>query len=190
MAGVVCRDGRHDEAVAMYHEALAVYEKAYGPAHLLVAVTKSNIAIELGTQGRYEEAIAMYREALPVQERWHGPEHPLTADAYSNIGSFYVHGGRLAEASTMYERSFEIKRKALGESHPNTVRTQASLLDVQLKLMQSDSELLVAKGRLPEAREMYRQALSVRWKVFGGGHPETVKTEASLAAVELKLTQS
>lgn len=86
-------NGRLDEAVASYRQALAIkpdYAEAYGDL--------GNVFKE---QGKLDKAIASYQQALALK--------PDYAKAYINLGVVLQEGGLLAEAAANYKRALAIK---------------------------------------------------------------------------------
>ena len=84
--------GRRDEAIAQYREALEInpdYVQAHG-----------NLGAALAQQGRVDEAIAEYRELLKIS--------PRDAEAYCNLGLALASAGRLDEAAAEYREAIKI----------------------------------------------------------------------------------
>lgn len=88
----------------------------------------------------------------------------------SALGDHSLANGRPTMASEYYAESFEDYRAALGEVHWR-------IADVQRSLSQSR----VAEGRLEDALEASRKALSVSRQVFGDRHLRTERARADFA---------
>jgi tetratricopeptide (TPR) repeat protein len=65
LAGLYQRQGKYEQAEALYQRALAIREQVRGPDHPAVAAVLSNLAGLYQSQGKYEQA-----EALLARLRW------------------------------------------------------------------------------------------------------------------------
>ena len=70
------KQGKLDEAKAMYERALAGKERTLGADHPDTLMTVNNLAIVLEQQGKLDEAKTMYERALAGKERAIGADHP------------------------------------------------------------------------------------------------------------------
>ena len=84
--------GRLDEAVASYRNALAINPN-YAEAH-------NNLGIALKAQGKLDEAIASYQRAIAI--------NPDYAEAHFNLGNALSDKGKSAEAATSYKGAIAI----------------------------------------------------------------------------------
>src|SRR5262249_41481247 len=104
--------GRYEEALKAYGRALAIYEKALGPDHPLVATSLNNLAMLYYAQGRYGEAEPLYKRSLSIREKRLGPDHPVVGRSLNNLAELYRAQGRYAEAEPLYKRTVSIFEKA------------------------------------------------------------------------------
>ena len=72
---------RYGEAEPLYERALAIVERALGPAHPLTATNLNNLAELYRAQGRLDEAEPLLQRTLAIRERALGPDHPDTAQS-------------------------------------------------------------------------------------------------------------
>ena len=72
MAEKLGEQGKLEETMAMFEEALRMTKKVHGAEHAHVADTLTRMAIVLQLQGKLEEAVAMLEEALRVQKKVYG----------------------------------------------------------------------------------------------------------------------
>jgi predicted O-linked N-acetylglucosamine transferase (SPINDLY family) len=93
LGNALCDQGRADEAVACYEQAVAL-KPDYAEAH-------NNLGNALTEQGRLEEAIAHYEQALAVKA-----DYPA---ALSNLGNVFLAQGELSRAIALYERALIIE---------------------------------------------------------------------------------
>ena len=93
LGNLLSKQGRLDEAVAAYRQAIGI-KPDYADAH-------SNLGAALAAQGRLDEAVAAYRRAIGIK--------PDYAQAYSNLGIALTWRGKLDDAAAAYRRAIEIK---------------------------------------------------------------------------------
>jgi tetratricopeptide (TPR) repeat protein len=89
----LAHQGRFDEAIAQYSEALRM-KPDYPGAHL-------NLGLALAGQGRFDEAIAQYSQALRMK-----PDYP---EAHLNLGLALAGQGRFDEAIAQYSEALRMK---------------------------------------------------------------------------------
>jgi hypothetical protein len=101
----VCRDsGRHEEAEALYREAIQHMVKAIGVAHPGVGGARRELAVLLLATGRAAEAVDEARLAVSTQEQAFGPDHDWTANAASTFFASLVVLGHTQEAAEVRAR--------------------------------------------------------------------------------------
>jgi tetratricopeptide (TPR) repeat protein len=77
LAASLMRQGKHDEAVAMLREVLAVEKRVLGEENTYTLSTADNLAACLLQQGKHDEAEKMEREVLAVKKRVLGAQGSL-----------------------------------------------------------------------------------------------------------------
>ena len=87
LALVYKSQGKYDEAIELYEEALLIAEKTIGKEHPDYAVSLNNLALVYKSQGRYDEAIELFKQALLIDEKTVGKEHPEYATRLNNLAS-------------------------------------------------------------------------------------------------------
>jgi Flp pilus assembly protein TadD len=153
--------GRIDDAMAHYHEALKI-KPDYAEA-------LNNLGVALFCRGRLPEAIAQYRKALEAQ--------PDYASALNNLGGVLAGLGRTDEAITNYRRAAEIEPDSF-EAHNNLAivlanrdRFDEALAQYRraLELKPDSAEtlnnlgyLFARLGRFDEAITQYQQAVEIK----------------------------
>src|SRR5437868_8086286 len=65
-------------ALALYRNALTIYEKTVGPDHPLVAGTLNNLGSLLERMDKPAEAVPLLRRSLEIAEKTYGPDHVRT----------------------------------------------------------------------------------------------------------------
>jgi len=138
-------EGRHEAASAGFGEALAVFERVFGPNSLDVARASEALAVTLGQLGRYEEALRRHQQARAIFRAnldGAGSAGFALAQALDNEGVIRRELGQLDEALSLHQQALELLER---EASP--VR-QAARAEVLINL----GEVLLALGREAEAR--------------------------------------
>lgn len=91
-------DKTHHSAEAMYKEALAIDEKAFGADHPAVARDLNNLAGLYTQQGKYKEAESFCKRALEIRRKAFGANSPEVAESLKNCAVLEKKLGK-AEAS-------------------------------------------------------------------------------------------
>jgi tetratricopeptide (TPR) repeat protein len=144
---VLAHQGRIDEAVAQYSEALHL-KPDYADAHY-------NLGNALARQGRIDEAVAQYSEALRIE-----PGYP---DAHNNLGLALAAQGRINEAMAQYSEALRLKPD-YPEAHYNlglALATQGRIHEA----MAQYSEALRLKPDYPEAHNNLGNALARQGRI-------------------------
>ena len=114
----------------MYRQALAIFERAFGPHSHELAVVFNNLAAIAQARRESAEAERLYRRALAIKEQRLGPAHPDVGVTLNNLAVLYKSQGMYAQAAPLYRQALAIFEAALGPAHPNVVaaaRTTRSL---------------------------------------------------------------
>jgi tetratricopeptide (TPR) repeat protein len=120
LAAALAGQRRHDEAIALFDEALAICRRARPPREYEIAVHLHNLAAIQQTLGDAARAEHLYREALAIKEALLGSEHPEVGIVANNLGTLLHDQGRDAEARECYRRALAIAERAYPPAHPVT----------------------------------------------------------------------
>jgi len=161
LGNVLFREGRIDEAMTHYAEALRINP------HFVEA--KNNIGNILFRQGRIDEAMTHYAEALQ--------RAPDYADAHNNLGVALFREGKIPEAVAHYAEALKIN-PAYPEAHYNLgvglarqgkIQEAAFHFSEALRIKPDYAEAcsnlanaLAEQGRIEEAIVYYAEALRIR----------------------------
>lgn len=104
-------EGRHEEAVALLREAVALKTAERGPNHFDVAISLSNMAVDLNKAGRSNEAIAAADRAHEILLASVGSEHPRLAINLGNRAEILAALGRVQDAYRDLETGLTIARR-------------------------------------------------------------------------------
>jgi non-specific serine/threonine protein kinase/serine/threonine-protein kinase len=169
-------EGRHEEALAMFEQALAAEEARPSPDPDELTTARSNIAVVLFDLGRFDEAVSMMEQVLAARTARQGADHPDTLSTQNNLAMALMNRGRLDESAAMLEQAVEGRRRTLGAEHPRTLVSMNNLGQVYRRL-----------GRIEEAAAIYEESLAGKRVAFGPDHPETLTTTNNLALALLDL---
>lgn len=160
LGNALAGQGRDDEAIAEYQEALKI-NRDYAAAHF-------NLGNLLAKQGRLAAAVGCYEEALKIR--------PNFAEARNGLGAALAASGRFGEASIEYERALELDPD-YAEAHNNlgvvlahrgrladAVAHYEKALGINPRYAEAHNNLgdvLARLGRIDAAVERYLQALEI-----------------------------
>jgi eukaryotic-like serine/threonine-protein kinase len=163
--------GKQAYAEPLFHEAVALYEKAIANFPNNESL-RSHLVDLLRGQGKLADAEPVLQEALALQRKRVGSEHLDVATSLSSLSFLFREEGKLREAEATAREALAIRRKLLGNAHPDTVNSFNLLAD-----------LLRAQGKLAEAEAVLREELAIRRKLLGNEHQEVAAALGSLAQV-------
>ena len=135
LAMVYYDEGRLEDALMMFREAVNTKTKALGEGHFDVALSLVNQALVLHELGRTDEAIERNQRALEIFNKTLGPDHPRVANSWASGAEFMNARGRYGEAQTMGERALAILER---ESDPDPNRLAAPLTAIGISWLERD----------------------------------------------------
>lgn len=118
LAVILADQGRLDDAEPRFHEALALFVRLHGDAHLEVAVILHNLAALKAQRGDAREAEALYRRAAALKRAALGDGHPDLALTHHNLAVLLLELGRGEEARPLCAAAREVFTRALASAHP------------------------------------------------------------------------
>lgn len=139
--------GDHRAARSAFERALGIVERALGRNHPHVALCLTDFGDLLHVTGDAARAQLLYERALTIHERAVGPDHPWVAQTLVKLAAVVEVTGGSPDAALLYERALLIARRT-AEPEPRW-RASAGL-----------GRLAERKGRLPEARDHYQEAVA------------------------------
>ncbi|MCP3958051.1 MAG: tetratricopeptide repeat protein [bacterium] len=169
IGAAIASQGRNDEAMPMFEQALAERRRYLGDDHPRLADSLNNIGatlLDLGESHRAEEA---HREALAIREAALGPDHYRTALSLDNLARALDALGRSDEALPLQQRALAIREATYGADHPNVTRSLEHL-----------ASLAADRGDLAAARDLRARVLAIE---EASNEPEDPRI--GTAAVEL-----
>jgi CHAT domain-containing protein/Tfp pilus assembly protein PilF len=164
--------GRYDTAVPLAVQALAIYEKVYGPQHIEVAQLLENLATFYRAKGDYAKAEPLIERQLAIYEKLRGPQHADVARALNNLAELYRTTGDNERAEPLFQRALAIDEKVSGPNHPDVARDLNNLA-----LLYSNT------GNYAKAEPLYRRALLIFEKALGPEHTDLAAALNNLAVL-------
>ncbi len=161
LANAQLQDGRTDEAIGHYEQALQL-KPDYAKAH-------DNLGMALAQSGRTKEAIAHLEQAVRID--------PDLADAHDNLGNVLLQAGRTQEAIGQYEQALRLRPdwfiacNNLGNALSRAGRLDEAILQYEraLRINPDYAEghnnlgvVLVRSGKTLEATAQFEQALRIK----------------------------
>jgi len=151
-------DGDYAAAVEAHTEGRRLYAMAYGADSLATLIMAGNVADALRENGSAAESLAMGRRLLRELEQRFPAYGVHIAARLSNAGRSLVYLGRAQEALPLYERAVALYREHVPQGYSHHV------------VAAYHADALRAAGRLGEARDMAREALTQLRAVLGDEH--------------------
>ena len=177
MASVLMSMGNGNAALDWLFKVVnAQQELAQHPSLAILFNTIGNI---LRQQARNDEAFEYYQKARSIFEKVYGFEHEWNAVIYTNIGHLYFSSFQNKTNDVeMIKALSKIPGKGLNRSSTMSMRRSSIGM-----LSPEESRSFVQNLKINETLKFYTQAKSIRERLFGPHHMETVKSYQNLAIV-------
>ena len=163
LGNLYLKQGKLDEAEAMFQRALTGFEELSGSDIKYTMMVISNLGVLYEQQGKLAEAEALFKRALAWYTDTLGSDHMETVDVVINLGNVYRSQGNLAEAESLLKRALVMRGNELGPEHPLTLNTVEGL-GVSNR----------HQKKFVEAEIHYERALLGREKILGPDHRDTL----------------
>ena len=130
LGAAIASQGRLDEAVPLFEQALAERRYFLSADHPRLADSLNNVGRSYLDLGQPERAEELHRQALQIREQALGPDHPRTAWSLDNLAYALTTQGRMDEALPLQQRALEIRERAYSPEHPNVIRSLDHLAEM------------------------------------------------------------
>lgn len=157
----------------------------YGPESVAVGRAMSDLGCAHMRCKDYAHALSVYKKAVHILRKNHGNNSLAVAHVLDKVGvaaSFCPNsdtdGKTLDWALVALGESFHIRYHNLGPWHCDTADTLNNIAGVHMR-----------KRELIEAKEVYKEVLTVRAAIFGNVHPSVAVTAQTLGTVHLWLSE-
>jgi eukaryotic-like serine/threonine-protein kinase len=164
--------GIYDRAQSLLEQALAVRERALGPADPSVAETLTALGDVARDKGTFDEAERDYHRALAIREAAFGRDNIDVATTLSALAVLRVRQRRAAEAESLYTRVLALDERVRSESDPRLARDMRGLAAVYW-----------SEKRYPEAEALWRRTLDIQERTLGNDHPDVAGTLNNLGVL-------
>jgi tetratricopeptide (TPR) repeat protein len=153
LALLLWEQGEYEQARPLYERSLAIWEKALGKEHSLVATGLNNLATTWERSRDTTTAEPLFREALSIKRKMLGDVHPSVALGLNNLAGVLRENGQLDEAERSARESLRIfeAKAAPGEWKPLSVTdTLATVLVARKNYTEAERLLLDVHNRLKD----------------------------------------
>jgi len=163
------------KAEADDREALAIFERVYGPRDVRVEPATTELGLLLRMSDP-EQALNLYRRSYELRVAAYGDWDGDAAVLLQNIGAMHARAGRYRDARDAYERALPRLTNHFGERDPHIAAVLGNLAVTYRNL-----------GDYERAVEMARRGLDVDTSVSGPDHPDAGVAWYNLAGITDKL---
>ena len=147
--------GRHERAVLLFADAVALAERRFGPVHSNVGVLLENLATAQEAAGRLADAEKSLRRSAEVLRAAAGPRSTAYFTVSANLGALLLRRGKVAEAEPPLLNAYEGLRALSGDSHPGLVRIGRDLAWLYRDAAAYDKAAAVESFLLPLIERLY-----------------------------------
>lgn len=173
LANILQLRGAHNDAIPLYAQALADWEKAFGNTNHRNHDIYLSYGISLRRVSRFAEAEQAFLAAIKVSEDVLGKLHAYNVKPQINLAGLYKELGRYQEAETLYKTALDTEVKlSRGAPHASV----AIILDNMAILYQD-------MGRLDEAEKFAKQSFEMFEQIGGPDHQDVIYVLNNLATI-------
>lgn len=147
-------DGRIDEAIGLFHQAVKDSEKALGPESLDTITMYGNLGYAYHAHENVQQGIKILERALKVETGIRGDESQMTTSLQSKLSTLYHTIGNNEKAEELGMTSL---RHTLRDWNPGAHAEDRDLV----ASMNSITRIYISQGRIYEAEKVSRLALDI-----------------------------
>jgi tetratricopeptide (TPR) repeat protein len=138
--------GEYAEAIPLGAQALAIFEKAFGPDHPNVAIGSGNLAQLYVQAGQFDKAEPLYKRAAAILEKHPDKEKDL-AFMEAGLADLHARQKRFPESEPYYRRAIPLLDKALGPDNATSAALVNNFADILRMEGKDPDKEPVLKGR-------------------------------------------
>jgi len=138
--------GRFAEAIPLGVQALAIFQKAFGPENPNVAIGSGNLAQLYVQASQYDKAEPLYKHAVEILEKHPDREQDLGL-MLAGLADFYARQKRWADAEPYYRRALPLLDKHFGPDHANSMAIVNNFSDILRQQAKDPEKEPGLKGR-------------------------------------------
>ncbi|NNM27053.1 MAG: tetratricopeptide repeat protein, partial [Phycisphaerales bacterium] len=132
--------GRHDVALDLLREAVAMKRAVWGDAHGSIAVSLHYLGVLHQRRDEPAAAVPILEEALSMRERLLGPDHPDAARTAVELGGCRLALDAVPEAHALLLRGYEVLR-TIDAAEPERIRRMLTwLIETSRRLDRADEQ--------------------------------------------------
>ena len=175
LARVKREAGQFDEALALYREA---EDKAMAAAMDIARLSRlrTGLAALLDDLGRESEALPVYERAIKDLEAMQPPDMVMAGQLRNNLAMNYKRLNKFALAEQHYLAAIEALEGSLGRETEEVS-----------SLFNNLGGLYYAAGFPDQAKSMFMDAMEIRLRLLGPGHPDMAQSHCNLGTVQYEL---
>lgn len=210
---IALESGDHERAETELREVAAVRERLLGAKDPYTLASRHKLARSIIEQGRFGEAEPLLRSIVQAELVVHGPDHSDTVTVRHSLARAMFALGQTVEAEKELRDILQISLGKWSPSTMETLHIRQTLARCLMVTKRSDEagelirqalsdtthepdsalamtlrftqcQVLIDQGRFLAAHTQIAQLLADRKRVLGKGHPETLRTQRLLDAVE------
>lgn len=166
--------GQSERAEEALVRAIRLGEQAFGPNHVVPALTRLDLGIVYKQRGEFDRAQAEYEAALAVLEKHYDGPHPDVAALYNNLGNVHLARSEYETAMARYATAVDMRVRLFGADSASLEHTYGNMGLAHL-----------AQGRREDARSSFERSLSVMDAHFGKDYPSRYFPLMGLAELAL-----
>jgi tetratricopeptide (TPR) repeat protein len=172
LGAIAATQGRLEESIRHFRNAIPLLERQFGPEHPNVAGARENLATALLEQGDAHAAVELMRQVLAVREKTLVAGHQLIGRALQNLGTARDQIGEHARAEADLRRALAISTASLTPEHPEIAEIHTMLARV------------LSHGDKPEdALAIGRTGIALAEAAYGSASAELATHRLSFAGV-------
>jgi tetratricopeptide (TPR) repeat protein len=202
IAQVCARQGKNDEAMDKFEDALSILVKFHGgEEHMDVAMVLSNMSGLYDRTGSRDTAIKCLNKAIGIHTRCGtGPEQNV-ALSFISMASYHMQDNNLEDALDVLKKALVILRQRHGEKHPEIARALFTLGQVcprvfsrvlypragYLTIPDPSPQVYMRQNELEKALKVHRKALKYRQRTLPLGHVCLADSMSAVADLQKEL---
>ncbi|CAF1423574.1 unnamed protein product [Adineta steineri] len=164
--------GKYQEALTLYEQSLAIYQKILPPNHPSLASLYNIIGTVYAEMGNYPKALSYHEKALGIKQQSLPPNHSDLASSYGNIGLVHDSMGNYLKALSYYKKVLEIQQQSLPHNHPDLSVSYNNIGTVHCSM-----------GNYLQALSYYKKALEIKQESLPANHPSFAGSYNNIGSV-------
>jgi len=166
LANVIPND--YERSIALYRQAIAI-NRRYPERKMDLAISLSNLGLNLILIENYDEAETALRESLSLSRELFGENSPQYTVPLTNLSRISYYRNDFVQAEKLARQAIEIQQKTLPEGHRYFFDSYNAL-----------GRALMKTGKYTEAEKYLRQNYVWMSKKLGADNERVAKTEGTL----------